>query len=151
MSDKDKDTIKTPEETPQEESLKEAIARRATEEEDPISSTFSLRKILGGDILTARYIKGQIGVFLVITLFVIIYVSNRYNVQQDLIEIDKLQKELQETKYKALSTSSQITERSRESNVLKMLQQGKDSVLRIAQQPPYIVNIPEEAESNGHQ
>ena len=57
---------------------------------------------------------------------------------------DKLQKELQDTKYKALSTSSQITEKSRESNVLDMLKNNKDSVLHIATQPPYIINVPEE-------
>lgn len=76
--------------------------------------------------------------------FVIIYISNRYNIQNDIIELDKLQKELQDTKYKALSTSSQITEKSRESNVLDMLKNNKDSVLHIATQPPYIINVPEE-------
>lgn len=64
--------------------------------------------------------------------------------QNDIIELDKLQKELQDTKYKALSTSSQITEKSRESNVLDMLKNNKDSVLHIATQPPYIINVPEE-------
>ena len=62
----------------------------------------------------------------------------------DIIELDKLQKELQDTKYKALSTSSRITEKSRESNVLDMLKNNKDSVLHIATQPPYIINVPEE-------
>ena len=60
--------------------------------------------------------------------FVIIYISNRYNIQHDIIELDKLQKELQDTKYKALSTSSQITEKSRESNVLDMLDVYKRQV-----------------------
>lgn len=77
-------------------------------------------------------------------VFVIIYISNRYNIQNDIIELDKLQKELQDTKYKALSTSSQITEKSRESNVLDMLKNNKDSVLHIATQPPYIINVSEE-------
>ena len=56
----------------------------------------------------------------------------------------QLQKELQDTKYRALSTSSQITEKSRESNVLDMLKHSKDSTLHIATQPPYIINVPEE-------
>ena len=64
--------------------------------------------------------------------------------QKDLIEIDQLQKELQDAKYKALSSSSQITEKSRESNVLEMLKNNKDSVLHIATQPPYIINVPEQ-------
>ena len=48
------------------------------------------------------------------SLSLIHILSNRYNIQNDIIELDKLQKELQDTKYKALSTSSQITEKSRE-------------------------------------
>ena len=131
------------EEAPQ-ASLKEVIAKQAIEEEASGSSSFTLRKILGGDILTAQIIRRQIWLVILIVFFVIIYISNRYNIQNDIIELDKLQKELQDTKYKALSTSSQITEKSRESNVLDMLKNNKDSVLHIATQPPYIINVPEE-------
>ena len=135
-------------EAPQQEapqaSLKEVIAKQAIEEEASGSSSFTLRKILGGDILTAQIIRRQIWLVILIVFFVIIYISNRYNIQNDIIELDKLQKELQDTKYKALSTSSQITEKSRESNVLDMLKNNKDSVLHIATQPPYIINVPEE-------
>ena len=139
---------KTPQQEPQQEapqaSLKEVIAKQAIEEEASGSSSFTLRKILGGDILTAQIIRRQIWLVILIVLFVIIYISNRYNIQNDIIELDKLQKELQDTKYKALSTSNQITEKSRESNVLDMLKNNKDSVLHIATQPPYIINVPEE-------
>ncbi len=124
--------------------LKEAIAQQAIEEEAPLSSNFTLRKILGGDILTAHIIRRQIWPLILVVFFIIIYISNRYSIQKDLIEIDQLQKELQDAKYKALSSSSQITEKSRESNVLDMLKNNKDSILHIATQPPYIINVPEE-------
>ena len=127
-----------------EESLKAALAKQAIEEEASGSASFTLRKILGGDILTAHIIRKQIWLFVLIVFFVIIYISNRYSIQKDLIELDQLQKELQDTKYKALSTSSQITEKSRESNVLDVLKHSKDSILHIATQPPYIINVPEE-------
>lgn len=140
----DSDDTKEPaEEEEHEESLKEAIAKQAIEDEAPLSSSFTLRKILGGDILTAQVIRRQIWLIVLVVFFIIIYISNRYSIQQDMIEIDQLQEELQNAKYKALSSSSQITERSRESNVLKMLQNNKDSVLHIATQPPYIINVPE--------
>lgn len=138
----------TPQQEPQQEapqaSLKEVIAKQAIEEEVSGSASFTLRKILGGDILTAQIIRKQIWLFMLIVVFIIIYISNRYSIQKDLIELDQLQKELQDTKYKALSTSSQITEKSRESNVLDMLKHSKDSTLHIATQPPYIINVPEE-------
>lgn len=127
-----------------EESWKEVIAKQAIEEELPLSSNLTLKKILGGDILNAQIIRRQIWLIILVAVFVIIYISNRYSIQKDLIELDKLQTELQDAKYKALSSSSQITEKSRESNVLEMLKNNKDSVLHIATQPPYIINIPEE-------
>ena len=122
--------------------LKEVIKEQAREEEAPLSRNFTLRKILGGDILTTSTVRKQIWIFLLITFFTIIYISNRYSVQQNLIEIDKLQKELKDARYKALSSSSQLTEKSRESNVLDMLKNNQDSVLKIANQPPYIIQVP---------
>lgn len=133
-----------PQEVPAQESLKDVIEKQAIEEEASGSSNFTLRKILGGDILTAQIIRRQIWLVILVVFFVIIYISNRYSIQNDLLELNKLQTELQDMKYKALSTSSQITEKSRESNVLDMLKNNKDSVLHIATQPPYIINVPEQ-------
>lgn len=125
-------------------SLKEVIQEQAIEDEAPLSSNLSLRKILGGDILNTAIIRRQIWLFVLITFFFIIYISNRYSCQQDIIEIDRLQKELLDAKYKALSSNSQLTEKSRESNVLEMLKSNNDSTIKIASQPPYIINVPEE-------
>ncbi len=122
--------------------LKEVIEETATEDESPQSIKFSLRKILGGDILNAAIIRRQVWLILLIVLFMVIYVSNRYSCQQDIIEIDKLHQQLTEAKYKALSSQSELTEVSRESNVLDMLKNNKDSVLKIASQPPYFIEIP---------
>ena len=60
-----------------------------------------------------------------------------------MLEIDRLNAELTDAKYKALSSSSELTEKCRESNVLDLLRNNKDSVLKIANQPPYIINIPQ--------
>ena len=125
-------------------SLKEEIKQNATEEESPLSKNFTLNKILGGDILTSSTIRRQIWVFLLIAFFTLIYISNRYSCQQDLIEIDKLQERLQDAKFKALSSSSQMTERSRESNVLELLRNNSDSTLKTPNQPPYIITVPED-------
>ncbi len=124
-------------------SLKEVIKQNDTEEESP-SKNFTLNKILGGDILTSSTIRRQIWVFLLIAFFTLIYISNRYSCQQDLIEIDKLQERLQDAKFKALSSSSQMTERSRESNVLELLRNNSDSTLKTPNQPPYIITVPED-------
>ena len=124
-------------------SLKEVIEEQAIEDEAPLSSKFSLRKVLGGDLLNTGVIRRQIWLFLLIGFFCLLYIANRYSCKKDIIEIDKLQTELSDAKYKALSSSSQLTEKSRMSNVIELLKNNKDSALKIANQPPYIINVPE--------
>lgn len=122
--------------------LKEAIKNQATEEENPQSPTFTLRKILGGDFLTAEMLKDQIWVIVIIAAFTLVYVSNRYSCQKDLLEINELNEKLKDAKYRSLASSSELTELCRESNVLEMLKTNKDSILHIANQPPYIITVP---------
>lgn len=121
----------------------EAVREQAREDDDTPVASYTLRKILGGDFLTAEVLRRQIGVIILIAFMTMIYVSNRYSCQQDMLEIDKLKEELKDAKYKALASSSELTEKCRESNVLEMLKNNKDSVLKIPTQPPYIINIPE--------
>ncbi|KGF24673.1 MAG: hypothetical protein HXN40_00825 [Prevotella histicola] len=123
--------------------LKAAIAEQAREDEQPQSSNFTLRKILGGDILSAHILRNNIWLIIVIVGFIIVYISNRYSVQKYLLEIDKLNTELEDAKYRALSSSSQLTEKSRESHILELLKNRKDSVLKMSDRPPYIINVPE--------
>lgn len=127
---------------PSSPTLAEVIREQATEDERPLSKSFTLRKILGGEILDTSTIRQQIWVFVIVTVFIVLYISNRYSCQQYLIEIDALNVELKDVKYKALSSSSMLTEMSRESRVLEKLKTNKDSVLHISKQPPFIINVP---------
>ena len=122
--------------------LKAAIAEQAREDEKPASNKLTLSNILGGDILSTRLLRNNVRLMMLVVLFLIIYISNRYSVQKDLIEIDRLNSELSDTKYRALSSSSQLTEKSRESHVLEILKTNKDSVLKMALRPPFIINVP---------
>ncbi len=121
------------------------IFRETAREEDPrLSGQMGLRTILGGDLLTTEFVRSQIWLFVLIVVFAIIYVAFRYQCQQDMITIDKLETELKDAKFKALSSSSTLTEKCRESHVLDILKQNKDSLLHQADQPPYIIEVPEE-------
>lgn len=120
------------------------IKENVREEDPKLSPAVTLRSILGGDFLSADLVRGQIGVFLLIVLFSIVYVAFRYQCQQDMIKIAEMENRLQDAKYKAMSCASTLTERSRESRVLEILRQQKDSVLKISDQPPYLINVPED-------
>ena len=119
------------------------IKEKAKEEDPKLTPTLTLRTILGGDFLTADMVRRQIWLFLLMVVFTIVYVAFRYQCQQDMLAIDKLEKEVLDAKYKALSSSSTLTEKCRESHVLDALKQNKDSLLHIADQPPYIIYIDE--------
>ena len=119
------------------------IKEQAREEDPKLTPTLTLRTILGGDFLTADMVRRQIWLFVLMVIFTIFYVAFRYQCQQDMIAIDKLEKEVLDAKYRALSCSSTLTEKCRESHVLEALKQNKDSLLHVADQPPYIIYVEE--------
>ncbi len=127
-------------------SLRTIIRQQAIEDELPLTKNVTLGKILGGEMLNTQFLRQQIWVIVLITLFIIVYISNRYKCQQNLIKIDNLQSELEDAKYRALSSSSDLTQQTRESKVLERLHNDKDSTLHIPTQPPYIINVPNQEE-----
>lgn len=133
---------KEPEE--KETSTLEQIRQSVSEDDDAPIGSLTLRKILGGDILSAQLVRRQIWLLLLIVLFITFYVAFRYQCQQDMLDISQLESELTDAKYKALSSSSNLTERCRESHVLEALRNNKDSVLHASNQPPYNIYVPEE-------
>ena len=128
--------------------LKE-IKKNVSEDDILPVGTLTLRKILGGDFLSAELVRHNIWLLVLIVFFTVVYVAFRYQCQQDLILIDKKKAELKDAKYKALSSSSTLTERCRESQVLRKLRQNKDTLLHISDQPPYIINRPEQGFLSG--
>lgn len=125
-------------------SLGDILKNRVSEDEQLTGSDITLRNILVGDMLTAGFVKRQIWLIVIITAFIIVYISNRYSCQQSQIKIDDLTKELQDAKFRAMSSNSELTGLSRESKVLEMLRMCSDSTLHIATQPPYIINVPKQ-------
>lgn len=139
--EKEREREKKEKEEEQVEELALTIRKQAREDEEPLSKVLSLRKILGGDFFTADFMKRNVGVILLVVAFTMLYVANRYSCQSNLLEIDRLTKELQDSKYKALSSASELTEKCRETNVLERLKNNKDTLLKQSSQPPYIINV----------
>ena len=126
------------------DTFRQLLRGEIADDDEPLSGDITLNKIFGGDILSTNYLQRQIWVILLIAVFIVVYISNRYSCQRSQAEIATLTLTLQEEKYKALSINSQLTEMTRESHVLEYLRESKDSVLHIATQPPYIINVPNE-------
>ncbi len=113
------------------------------DDEERVSLSFG--SVLGGDILTAAWIKHQILFIVLIVAMIIAYITNRYMSQQSMIKINSLKKELTEIKYESMTRSSQLLQRTRESKVIEFLRTTRDSALNVSPQPPYVIKINDEA------
>ena len=98
----------------------------------------SVKSILGGDILANDFFKRQTRLLILIMVLTIIYINNRYESQQEMIEIDRLKKELTDIKYDALTRSSELMEKSRQSRIEEYISTG-DSPLETATNRPYLI------------
>lgn len=98
----------------------------------------SLKSILGGDILANDFLKRQTKLLILIMILTIFYISNRYSCQQEMIEIDKLKKNLTDIKYDALTRSSELMEKSRQSRIEEYIS-TQQSELQTATNPPYLI------------
>ena len=81
------------------EKLKE-IKQNVREEDSVPVGTLTLRKILGGDFLSAELVRQNIWPLVLVVFFTVVYVGFRYQCQQDMIQIDKMEGRLKDAKYK---------------------------------------------------
>lgn len=98
----------------------------------------SLKTIFLGDFLVADFIRRQAGLLALVIIYTVIYISNRYSFQQEMIEIDRLRKQLTDIKYDALTRSSELTERTRQSRIEEYVS-AKQSDLQTSTEPPYVI------------
>lgn len=112
-----------------------------SDEEDDMHVNWKFRDVLGGEIFNAKWFRRRMWLIILIVVFVLLYISNRYASQQELIKIDTLKKELTDKRYDALSRSSQLLQRCRQSRILEYLKTTSDSTMEISTIPPYEINI----------
>ena len=118
--------------------MEEKKINKNENEEPKKKKRASLKSILGGDILATDFFRRQTKLLVLIMVFIIFYIHNRYASQQQQIEIDKLKKELIDIKYDALTRSSELMERSRQSRIEEYIS-TKESDLQTSTNPPYLI------------
>ena len=118
----------TPAEKPKEEKKQKKASTKG----------MSLKSILGGDILATDFFKRQFWLLVIIMIFTVIYISNRYSCQQEMILIDQLKKELTDIKYDALTRSSELMEKSRQSRIEEYIS-TQESELQTSTEPPFVI------------
>lgn len=98
----------------------------------------SIGKILMGEYLVDGIFRKNAPLFVLILFYIVLYIDNRYLAQNELIEIDRLKKTLVDTKYDALTVSSDLTEMTRQSKLEEYIQQNHDD-LKVSSTPPLLI------------
>jgi len=121
-------------------SLKEVIEKHGREDEKHVSGKLTFAKVLGGDILTAAAVRRQIGVVIVMTIFIIIYIANGYRYRKTILEIDQLTDSLKKVKIESMTSVGQLTQFTRKTRVIQMLRENGDTLLKSYNVAPIILN-----------
>ena len=98
----------------------------------------SIKSILGGDILANDFFKRQTSLLILIMVLTILYINNRYECQQEMIETDRRKKELTDIKNDALTPSYELMEKSRQSRIEEYIS-TEESHLETATSRPYLI------------
>lgn len=99
-----------------------------------------LKEIFDGTILTKGFLSRNFRMILILVACIFFYIGNHYGVIMNLNKIDKLQTELADVKYEALTQSSLLMRESRQSRVRDMVQE-KELGLEESMTPPYEIEI----------
>ncbi|MCR4592851.1 MAG: hypothetical protein K5672_06825 [Bacteroidaceae bacterium] len=123
----------------QEQSSKSKILNALVNEEDDSDKKDMehLKDVLHALSINGLWFKKQLGVLALIVLGIIIYISNRYQAQTEMIEEDKLHEELQDWKYRSMTRNSELTLRCRQSQLEEQLKAMGDSTLCSSNEPVY--------------
>lgn len=96
------------------------------------------KSFVGGDMLNSQFLKRQTGLIVLITFLTLLYINNRHHAQQEMIQIDELKKTLTDAKYDALTRSSELMEKSRQSHIEEYITERKID-LKTATEPPFLI------------
>ena len=118
--------------------VEEKQINEKTEKAKKAKNRTSLKNIIGGDILATDFFRRQTKLLVLIMVLILFYIHNRYACQQQMIEIDKLKKELIDIKYDALTRSSELMENIRQSRIEEYIA-TKESDLQTSTNPPYLI------------
>ncbi|MBR3871727.1 MAG: hypothetical protein IKJ22_03190 [Paludibacteraceae bacterium] len=98
----------------------------------------SFKDILTGDILNRKFIQKQFPLLVLSLCFIFTYMDNRMSCEQQVLTIDKLNKELANEKYICMVTEAELLENSRIEQVKEII---KKHELNLEEEslPPYKV------------
>jgi hypothetical protein len=101
----------------------------------PKTASF-IKELLSGSMISEKIILKNLGYVSLITLLAAIYIGNRFHAEKLTRETTRLQKEVRDLRAEALSTSADLMDVSRQSEVYRMVRE-KGLNLEELKTPPY--------------
>ena len=98
----------------------------------------NIKALFDGDMLLSPFLQRNLGLALLAFVLVVAYVSNRYAFQREQVQIKTLREQLNDVKYEALARSSELMEKSRESNIQRYIKE-QGSELQIPTKAPVVI------------
>ena len=101
-------------------------------------SSLTWRSFVNGELLGGSWFKKYVFFIIFVIVLTILYVSNRYACQRELLEQTRLTETLTDRRYKALTASSLLKEQTRRSQLMDML---VDTTLEAPTTPIYKIQM----------
>jgi hypothetical protein len=109
---------------------------RKEEKTRKISTGTLLKDLMSGSTVTDKIILKNLGYILMLTLLGAIYIANRFHAEKLTRETARLQKEVKDLRSESLSTSADLMEASKQSEVFRLVRE-KDLNLEELREPPF--------------
>ena len=124
---------------------KDSLRRRLwgslfTEGESEAGEGKSLKDVVRTMNIDGRWFFRQIPLLLLILFGILLMVTNRYQAQQEIIEKERLQTDVEDWRFRSLTRSSELTTKTRQSQIEERLKQMGDSLLTTPKEPPFTIN-----------
>jgi hypothetical protein len=101
-----------------------------------IKAASFIRELLSGSMISEKIILKNLGYVSLVTLLAAIYIGNRFHAEKLTRETTRLQKEVRDLRAEALSTSADLMDVSRQSEVYRLVRE-KGLNLEELKTPPY--------------
>ncbi|MDH6355713.1 cell division protein FtsL [Dysgonomonas sp. PH5-45] len=105
----------------------------------------NIMHVVGGTILTEDFFLKNTRFMVVLFVIVMLYIGNRYSCIEKMAKIESLKRELKDEKYESLAISSQLTNMSRRSQVISLVE-SNGLGLETAQDPIFKIENTENKE-----
>ena len=98
-----------------------------------------LRELLAALKVDGTWFKKHIPVFLLVFGMLVLYVTNSYQAQQEILKEEELNDSVKDCKYRCLTREGELTRRTRQSQLEKQLRDRGDSTLLPSKEPPFLL------------